>query len=882
VDGDGLEDLYWCRPGGLPNRLLLHQADGRVRDASAASGVDLLDYSSSALLLDLDGDVDLDLAVGTGSGLVFFANDGRGRFERALFLERSLPTSLAAADPDADGDLDLYVCSYVSPYERDGTPLPYHAAENGEANWLLRNDGEWRLVEVSAELGLDANNQRFSLAAGWEDFDADGDADLYVANDFGKNNLYRNDGGRFRDVAEELGALDISAGMGVAWGDVDEDGWPDLYVTNLHSPAGRRLTARPDFRPAPRGEATTASTRTATPCCSREGRPPPRRERSSGTRARALGLGLDLRPDLDGALDLFAPDGFVTGARRDDLASFFWREVVLRSPEAGGEPGEDYSLGWRAVNRLVRQGWSWNGHERDVAFLNLGRGTFADVSAVTGLDLSDDARAAVRVDWDGDGDEDLIVANRTGPMLRFLRNEQTSANRWIEFTLRSKSRTPVGASSRDELGAPPPAFLALREGYPAQSSARLCFGLAGDGVASVTVRWPGGESEAFGSPAPGSAHLLEQGTGRAVALPARERSARLHTCKTEDAAGSSATRTVLATPLPLPRLALETADGRATSLLGITMQGPRGTGKPLLLALWSSAAPGSRRALERFARAARPLADAGVQILALSPSEGEDHPAALAALTEIGWPFAHGFASEEALQILELVEAALHDDARALALPSGFLIDPGGQLEATYEGELDAERVRADLALFDLERSARRDACVPFPGRWIAPVPEPFDERVAARLAAQGLEGAAAEYRVARVEVRELSAAKRAYEQGAPPAPPGSLPEAVALSQGARARPGLRDRRPGPRRRAAPAGRARRGAQGLRARPRPRARSRAHALQPRRPVPRARRRRGGEAAALGPAGTEERTRGRARRAHPGEREAVITACCRRA
>src|SRR6185436_5789384 len=129
-------------------------------------------------------------------------------------------------------------------------------------------------------------------------------------------------------------------------------------------------------------------------------------------------------------------------------------------------------------------------------------------------------------------------------------------------------------------------------------------------------------------------------------------------------------------------------------------------------------------------------------------------------------------ASEEALQVLELVVAALHDDAHGLALPTGFLIDAGGNLVATYQGALDPERLRQDLALCALAPetrlapAARRDACVPFPGRWIAPPPVPFDERVAARLALHGLERPAAEYHLARVETRTPSRARLLYEMG--------------------------------------------------------------------------------------------------------------------
>jgi tetratricopeptide (TPR) repeat protein len=784
ADGDGREDLYWCRPGGLPNKLLLHAPDDGVIDASAAAGVDLLDYSSGALFLDLDLDADADLLVATGSGLVFFANDGRARFERELFLERSLATSLAAADYDADGDLDVYVCSYVSPYERNGMPVPYHDADNGEENQLLRNDGEWRLVDATAAAGMDANNRRFSLAASWEDYDNDGDPDLYVANDFGRSNLYENDGGRFRDVAAELGVSNVAAGMGVTWGDVENDGWMDLYVTNLYSPGGSRLTARPGFRPASSKEIARAYRHHS------QGNALYRNQRGAAFRDASLESGtflgrwgwgsLFLDLDDDGLLDLFAPNGFVTGDRAD-LDSFFWRRVVLRSPDGPGEPGADYALGWRAALRLVRQGHSWNGNERNLAYLNLGRGEFADVSAAAGLDQPDDARAAARVDWDGDGDEDLIVANRTAPMLRFLSNGHGPGSGWIAFQLSGGERTAIGARVELETTGERRLVRTLRcgEGYLAQASARVHFGLGADGVRRVAVRWPGGEREDFGSPDAGHLHLLERGTARALRVPPRDTPSRLRAAAPRVPAPPAAVRTVLPTPLPLPRLALETWDGRPASLLGISMQGPLGTGQPLLLVPWSGADPACRSELARLVAGARALSDARVQVVALCVDEGDARARARAELAELDWPFGSGVASEEALAILEIVEDVLHDDARGLSLPAAFLVDAAGRLSATYAGRLEPERVLADLGLSELTSEARRDAAVPFAGRWVGPLPEPLERDVAARLSAHGLERPAAEYRLASVEVRELSRARHLYEQGVAAHRQARLAEAI-------------------------------------------------------------------------------------------------------
>ena len=75
---------------------------------------------------------------------------------------------------------------------------------------LLRNEGGWQFNDVTETVGLGHNNNRFSFAAAWEDYDDDGDPDLYVANDYGRNNLYENTNGRFVDVAAELGIEDMS------------------------------------------------------------------------------------------------------------------------------------------------------------------------------------------------------------------------------------------------------------------------------------------------------------------------------------------------------------------------------------------------------------------------------------------------------------------------------------------------------------------------------------------------------------------------------------------------------------------------------------------------------------------------------------------------
>lgn len=114
VNNDGLDDVYICQPGGLPNRLYLQNADGTATETSQAAGVDWLESSHAALFVDLDNDRDQDLIVGLESGVLILSNDGRGYFapRASMVLPAALPYSIAAADVDVDGDLDAYVCCY--------------------------------------------------------------------------------------------------------------------------------------------------------------------------------------------------------------------------------------------------------------------------------------------------------------------------------------------------------------------------------------------------------------------------------------------------------------------------------------------------------------------------------------------------------------------------------------------------------------------------------------------------------------------------------------------------------------------------------------------------------------------------------------------------
>ena len=118
ADGDGLDDLYIAQPAGLPNRLYRNRGDSTFEDITSEAGVAVLDDTAQSLFADVDNDGDQDLAVAASAGLLLFVNDGKGRFTLAADAFRlaqpfqGVLTSIAMADYDRDGFLDLYVCVY--------------------------------------------------------------------------------------------------------------------------------------------------------------------------------------------------------------------------------------------------------------------------------------------------------------------------------------------------------------------------------------------------------------------------------------------------------------------------------------------------------------------------------------------------------------------------------------------------------------------------------------------------------------------------------------------------------------------------------------------------------------------------------------------------
>jgi hypothetical protein len=324
VNGDGREDLYVAMPSGLPNMLLLQQEDGSVRDVAPERGVAWLDDTKGVLLVDVDADGRLDVVSALGHVLVVQRGVGDGAFPIAGWCvapDEAPFYGISAADVDGDGDLDLFGARYVTTRYADTVPVPFEDARNGPSNHLFRNDAG-RFVDVSAEMGLAERGGRFSLQGVFTDFDLDGDPDLHVVNDFGRNQMFVLEDGKYVDRAAELGLEDQGAGMGASWSDFDQDGDLDVYVSNMFSSAGRRVAFQSTFGEGRTQEELAGIRRLSlgNSLFVRDGDAFADRSDDAGVRMGRWAWGAafcDLNGD--GYDDIVSPSGFLTGPKPGDL-----------------------------------------------------------------------------------------------------------------------------------------------------------------------------------------------------------------------------------------------------------------------------------------------------------------------------------------------------------------------------------------------------------------------------------------------------------------------------------------------------------------------------------------------------------------------------------
>ena len=488
-DQDGRLDLYLLNGAGpastAVNRLLHQEADGRFRDVSAGSGVDVAGFGSGVAVGDVTNDGLPDLFVSEYGGLRLFVNDGGGRFHDATvesgLAGRGWGSSASLVDYDRDGWLDLVVVNYVVYdagsicYAQDGTRDFCAPAEFPSAPaTLFRNAGRGaapRFEDVSAASGL-AALPGAGLGVLCADFDGDGWDDIFVANDQQPNRLWINrHDGTFVDEAVVRGvALTVigatAANMGVAWGDVDGDGLSDLFVTHLE------METHTLWKQGPRGSFLDQSAAAGL----------------TGAE-RSTGFGTVLADfDLDGDLDLAWVNGrvFAGPPAPPGAVPPFWRRYAQ-------------------TNALLEN--DGTGRFRSIA---------ADNRALCGK--ANVARPLCAGDLDNDGDVDLVAGTTAGRVL-LLENVAPRRGHWLTV------RALDPALSRDAIGAVVTVTAGGRSwqrhlqpgsSYLSSHDPRAHFGIGdAETVDAVDVLWPDGTRERF--PGGGGDRAIEVRRGEGAA-----------------------------------------------------------------------------------------------------------------------------------------------------------------------------------------------------------------------------------------------------------------------------------------------------------------------------------------------------------------------------
>jgi hypothetical protein len=482
-DRDGFQDLYFVNGADLPgatsttaarNALYRNNGDGTFTDVTAAAGVGNTGYGMGCAIGDVDNDGFQDIYVTNFGPNVLYRNLGDGTFadvtDAAGVGDARWGASCSFADVDGDGFLDLFITNYVQysvetdkVCENQGIrsycdPRLY----DGERDILYRNNGDGSFADVTVSAGFGFQARR-GLALVFGDYDSDGDSDLYIANDADPNLLYQNDGaGAFHEVGLLAGVGfsedgETENGMGADFGDYDNDGDIDLIVTNFQG--------------------------------------------QTNTLYRNDGAGMFMDVSY----------GSYTGAT--SLPYLAWGTVFFDYDNDGRQ--DVFVANGHLHDRIATLDSTQTYEQRNLLYRNAGGGAFERVDPVAGdgLALAKSSRGCAFLDYDNDGDLDLIITNLAdAPDL--LRNDGTAGQAWLRVELvgSRSSRDAVGARVRVDAGETSQ-IREVRSGssYLSQSDQRLHFGLGAHVRADrVEVRWPSGVvTELRGVPARQTLRLVE-------------------------------------------------------------------------------------------------------------------------------------------------------------------------------------------------------------------------------------------------------------------------------------------------------------------------------------------------------------------------------------
>ena len=448
IDNDGSLELYVAHGRGEKGRLFSYDGN-RFVGVPGNLGIEPDDIDLAGYFIDLDGDGHTDFVSINPKGPQTFRNDGAGRFSPAPSPLR-VPYwrnthSMAAADYDSDGDLDLFFAHWLSLWNRFKPPSHYLWRNNGRGSF----EDVSHIVPIRPGLVPRSDIEReLSFTPTFADIDADGDPDLLLASDFGTSQILRNEGGKgFTDLASHV--LTDENGMGAAVIDFDRDGDLDWFVTSVHKTerrSGREPTGNRLYLNVGGGDRFVDVSSLA------------------GVREGGWGWGACWADfDNDGHPDLFHTNG--------------WFDVTPAGTPYGG--GSEFTEFVADPSRL---------------FMSNGDGTFTERSAALGIDHSGQGRGVVCADYDGDGRVDIFIANH-GAAPTVYRNVFENGNRWLAIDPVGQFANPQAIGARvvvHTASGSQTQEVQLGTGYLSQGPATLHFGLGPDEVATaVEIRWPG-------------------------------------------------------------------------------------------------------------------------------------------------------------------------------------------------------------------------------------------------------------------------------------------------------------------------------------------------------------------------------------------------------
>lgn len=421
-----------------------------------------------------------------------------------------------------------------------------------------------------------------------------------------------------------------------------------------------------------------------------------------------------------------------------------WRQVVSQSPVSPSEFAEAreqvsaYRKGLENLNRLVKSGGSLSGFERNCAFLNTRDQRFATVSAVSGFDFLDDGRAIAVSDWDGDGDVDIWLSNRTAPRVRFLQNQTRKSptdlgRSFITVRLEGKNcnRDAIGARVTLTLEDGKPLVKALRagEGYLGQSSKTLHFGLgehlSRDSLAQIermVVRWPHGDEQTFRNLPINRHYRIVEGDSVPHTWTRPDVELKIELAPQPEPPANTAQRIVLGHPLPAPALRYQSLQDDG----GIREVGNESG--PVLLNLWATWCGPCMKELVDLQSHYRALQELGLNVVAVAVDGQVDgdpahRPQEVATRLELTFPV--GTATDELMARIERLNTVSFGAHAQLPVPTSLLLDHKRRVCVVYRGPLDIGQLQADVRRLEMPTEVQIAASYPLPGVWNHPPAPP-------------------------------------------------------------------------------------------------------------------------------------------------------------